>query len=196
MITLVTEKARIYFADSPFSAKDAIKGIGAKWDADRKQWWVGKAKAAEAAALVAQLAGGAAAPTAPTAPGEAAVVAARVTYKGKSYFLAGRVEKGRTHYDDRVEGVSSRDGSKVLLYSRDGGLEFWANRAEATVEKRYDRPQTIGGLARFAERAKAEVAPDNEGGNCATCRREFQRGGAAGLRRHLHDGCDSCGAEG
>jgi hypothetical protein len=47
---------RIYFVDAPFSVKDTLKGAGAHWDAERRQWWLGATQKARAEALVAQLA--------------------------------------------------------------------------------------------------------------------------------------------
>lgn len=46
--------ARIYFRNSPFAGKDALKAGGAKWDPDARCWWIGAAKAAEAAVMAAE----------------------------------------------------------------------------------------------------------------------------------------------
>lgn len=46
---------RIYFRDSPFSAKDEIKRTGAHWDPDAKSWWLGAAKRSVAEALLAKI---------------------------------------------------------------------------------------------------------------------------------------------
>ncbi len=54
-ITLRDEGKRIYFAGNTFPAKDAIKGIGGRWDADAKAWWVGAALRAEAVALIVEI---------------------------------------------------------------------------------------------------------------------------------------------
>ena len=53
-ITLRDEGKRIYFAGNTFPAKDQIKGIGGRWDADAKAWWVTPAQRAEAVALVTE----------------------------------------------------------------------------------------------------------------------------------------------
>lgn len=55
MTTLERVGSRLYFRNSPFTAKDRIKSLGAHWDGDRKQWWIGAAKKADAEALVAEL---------------------------------------------------------------------------------------------------------------------------------------------
>jgi hypothetical protein len=159
-ITIQSEGRRHYLVGNTYPIKDAIRAAGCKWDADRKSWWTGKRETAEA--LAAKLSGGAGGDAAPgserptrEAPGEEAVVAGRAIYKGKSYYVAGRIERGRTHYDDRVSRVESRDGSRVLLLFRDGSSQFWAARAELQITKSYDRPQTIARLKRFAEEAKS-----------------------------------------
>ena len=90
------------------------------------------------------------------APGLDAVVAGRATYRGKTYYLAGReIRSGRHWRDDRVEPVTTRDGSRVLLYFRDGSAQFWAPRAEVAVDKYYERPQTIRGIQRYAEQRRS-----------------------------------------
>ena len=173
-ITLQTEGRRTYLCGNTYSIRDKIRAIGAHWDADRKAWWTSKRDAAEA--LVAKL------PTAePPAQasqsieaqrdGLESVVAGRATYQGRTYYVAGRVVRGRTHWDDTVQAITTRDGQKVLLYFRDGSRQFWAPLARYTgavvrvgdapdvsgaeIVKTYDRPQTIKRLAKFAEEAKA-----------------------------------------
>lgn len=46
---------RLYFMDAPFSAKDALKGAGAKWDPDVRAWWMGSTREADAEAIIARL---------------------------------------------------------------------------------------------------------------------------------------------
>ncbi len=180
-ITLQTEGRRTYLAGNTYQHKDAIRAIGAHWDAYRKMWWT--AKRTEAEALAAKLAsvpqsvpdaaqsGGSKAPR----DGIDSIVAGRCEYKGKTYYLAGRVQRGHTHYDDNVTGVQTRDGQKILLYFRDGSSQFWADVAAVQTTKRYDRPQTISGLKHFAEQAKRDEADgvDNSwrGNGCSECRR-------------------------
>lgn len=52
---LETVGRRVYFRDSPYSAKDQIKSLGAKWDADERAWWVGIGKVSLARKLVEEL---------------------------------------------------------------------------------------------------------------------------------------------
>jgi hypothetical protein len=54
-VTIESIKARLYFAGSTYPIKDRLRSLGAHWDGDRKQWWIGAAKRADAEALVASL---------------------------------------------------------------------------------------------------------------------------------------------
>jgi len=189
-IQIQTEGRRNYITGNTYAVRDQIRAIGAHWDAERKAWWT--AKREEAERLVAQLS---AAPQASTpqrgsesrAPrdGLDSVVAGRVEYKGKTYYLAGRTERGHTSYDDRVRAVQTQDGAKYLLYFRDGSSQFWAAASEVKLVKGYDRPQTISGLKRFAERAKSAAATSAFGDSgwmsngCSHC-------------RSLQDWCPQC----
>jgi hypothetical protein len=186
-ITIDQQGRRFYLRGNTFPIKDRLRTAGCKWDADAKCWYTGKRELAE------QLAGQpeqsapqvekASAQTDQKGPGDEAIVAARATYKGHAYYVAGRVDRGRTHWDDRVSAVSTRDGAKMLLYSRDGKLQFWAARDLVSVTKSYDKPQTIGKLRRFAEKAKEARAQGNEDGiaegqryECEECGEYVTRG--------------------
>lgn len=159
-IEIRTEGRRSYITGNTYPHRNALRSAGAHWDADAKAWWVGDA--AKAAELVGRFAASPqpAADTASSgerqdAPGEDATVAGRAEYKGRTYYLAGRVERGASRYDrDKVHPVSTRDGAKLLLIARDGSMQFWAAREAVQVTKRYDRPQTIAGLRSFAAEAK------------------------------------------
>jgi hypothetical protein len=95
-------------------------------------------------------------------PGEEAVVAGRAQYRGRPCYIAGRIRRGRTRWEDEVVTVQSQDGSRVLCYSPDGARQWWAPTAEVEVQRAYRRPQTIGGLMRFREEARRNggVHPD------------------------------------
>lgn len=54
-VTIEKSGARLYFAGNTFPLKDQLKKLGCHWDGDRKQWWIGTAKRAEAEQLVASL---------------------------------------------------------------------------------------------------------------------------------------------
>lgn len=168
-ITIQTEGRRTYIAGNTYPHRDAIRDIGAHWDAARKMWWTAKRAAAERlAAQINQAPQSTAQPQSSSSKtprdGLDSVVAGRVEYKGKTYYLAGRTEHGRTHWDDRVRAVQTQDGAKYLLYFRDGSSQFWAPRDQVSLIKSYDRPQTIRHLKEFATRAK-----DGSAGTCDEC---------------------------
>jgi hypothetical protein len=127
--------SRLYFANSPFAAKDAIKRLGGHWDADRRQWWIGAAKSAEAAALVAELNGAASAPAGPPAKEDPHQI--RLTGKGRY--------KGREYF----AGAITHDGSRVRLLTlpdESGNyLDFWAPCAEVEQTKTYSPRQKWDG---------------------------------------------------
>jgi len=52
-IAIKAEGKRLYAIGNTYPIKDALKGIGAKWDADAKAWWVGVVKRSELEALLA-----------------------------------------------------------------------------------------------------------------------------------------------
>jgi len=192
-IEIRTEGRRHYLRGDTYPLKDALRAAGCKWDADAKAWWTGKRETAES--IVEQVAThDSAAESAPerTAPGLGAVVAGRVTYKGRTYYLAGRVVRGRTHYDDVVSVVESRDGSRVLLYFRDGSSQFWAAADAVQVVRRYQRPTTIERLREFAAEQRGIERGEVE---CPVCERSCTCG-TGRFCSHHHDGCDRCGAEG
>jgi hypothetical protein len=150
---------RHYLRNTPFSAKDRIKGAGCRWDPDQKAWWTGKAEIAES--LLKSISGSSnGSSSKPNAPGVEATVAGRASYKGKTYYVAGRVERewNTSVYDEEVSPVMTRDRSKYLLYFRDGSSQFWADATAVQIVKWYERPKTIRGLQEFAEKAKAEKA--------------------------------------
>lgn len=201
-IKIVSEGRRHYITGNTYPIKDQLRSAGAKWDAERKAWWTGKREVAEqfvsaSVGVVHQDAPErpAAAPS-NGAPGESATVAGKATYKGRTYYIAGRVARGRTSWDDRVDAVTSRDGSRVLLYFRDGSSQFWASRADVQIGKVYDRPQTIARLQAFAAEARAAGGADaaiadraEKSGRCRGC------GGALVSAAHhaAMDGyCGSC----
>lgn len=233
-ITINSQGRRHYLRGNTYPIKDRLRSAGCKWDPDAKCWYTGKRELAlqllaelapesmverdanlegrgDAAAAIRALAPAAPERNERQAPGDDAIVAARATYKGKTYYVAGRVERGRTRWDDSVRAVATRDGAKVLLYSRDGKLQFWAPVAQivgnvirvgeplplsdgAQITKSYDRPQTIGKLRRFAEEAKqaraqgnADGIPDGSRYECEECGEYVTRGqGACWETGHAH----------
>lgn len=182
--TLETTGRRIYFVDSPYAVRDAIKAIGAKWDADKRQWWVSTAKRADAEKLVAQLND----PTAPKVKEDPNNI--RLTgkgrYKGREYY-AGAVVNGRV---------------RLLTLPDDEGdyLDFWVDCAEVEETKTYaprqvwdgrrgsnntvTRYTTLGSIARFVREQKASEAAGLP--QCAAC------GKRGRLTHDLEDGLMKC----
>lgn len=156
-ITLIEDGARLYLAGNTFPLKEVIKAAGGHWDGDRKMWWVGKVKRSLIEQSIDKSASPQPAIGAKRIPGMSATVSGRVEYKGKIFYLAGKILRGRTHWDDGVAPIETKDGSKFLLYARDGTFEFWAARNVVTVTKQYSKPQTIQGLANFAADRKAGI---------------------------------------
>lgn len=194
-ITIEKQGRRHYVRNAPYAMKDALRNAGCKWDPEQKCWWTSKADVAEqfAGAVAPAGATGATGSTGGTgssggtgsgreAPGTDATVAARATYKGKTYYVAGRVNRGRTHWDDTVSQVQTRDGGKTLLYFRDGSSSFWAARQEVQIVKIYSKPTTIARLQEYAAEAKSAGVGKLEDGyyvlagevlasGCSECRR-------------------------
>ena len=135
---------RLYFAGLPFAAKDRAKELKAKWDGDKRMWWVGTAKRAAAEGLVAELTAAAAWPVMTPTPGSAAaavglglnaaapagVVADALDDRGRSR-AAERVRAGQPAQRDAGEvrltgkgtyqgrsyylGARTKDGQRVLI---------------------------------------------------------------------------------
>jgi hypothetical protein len=190
-ISIRSEGRRHYVVGDTYPVREALRGAGLKWDPQAKAWWSGKRETAEAAISSVHGAGGngngGTAPQAERtdreAPGEDAIVAGRAEYKGRTYYLAGREQRGRSRHDDTVSPVTSRDGSRMLLYFRDGSSQFWAAAEAVEVTKTYRRSQTIAGLREYAEQAKQTRAqgyedgiPDGRRYECDECGERVTRG--------------------
>lgn len=118
MLTLEKVGSRLYFRNAPFAAKDQIKALGAKWDADEKSWWIGSAKKAEADKLVAAL-GDPAALAEASKPGDSSRVYAKVEYKGRKYYV-----------------IADGQG-RCRLTVLDGSINFWADKSACNLIKEY-----------------------------------------------------------
>lgn len=121
MTTLEQVGQRLYFRGAPFAAKDRLKSLGAKWDADARCWWIGAAKRLGAETLVADLnaAPAADAPAKSDAPAEDNRVYAKVSYKGRNYF------------------VVADTGTRVRLTVLDGSVHFWADKSACDLVREY-----------------------------------------------------------
>ena len=184
-ITIERQGQRVYLVGDTYAVKDRIKAMGGHWDGERRAWWIGAAKAAEAQALVGGLASTPAASPAKQDPSEI-----RLTGKGRY--------KGREYY----AGAITRDGSRVRLLTLPDAsgnyLDFWAPCAEVEEVKRYQPRErtyrghttteytTLGGIARFVERERRNRA---EGGAvCAECGKsgELVQDLEDGMMKHRH----------
>ncbi len=178
-IRIEREGRRVYFGGDTFAAKDRIKDLGGKWDAESRRWWVGSTKLAQAEALVASLAGdGAPAPE----DLSSARVYARVEYKGRSYYVI----------------AESETSGRCRLTTLEMVAPFWVQMSECKLVKTYTprevrtgfrgatrtEYQTLGGIAAFVARErKAEKAGEPA---CPCCGRRGP------LIHDLEDGIDKC----
>lgn len=173
-ITLERIGQRVYIVGNTFPVKDQLKKAGCHWDGERRQWWIGAAKAAAIEAIVA----------APAAPAEESGDDVRLI--GKAMY------KGRTYYVRALSG----DRTRARLISLDGRIDFWATvgpaEDQAQVVKTYAPRErtyrgrttrtytTLGSIRRFLEQ---EAANRKAGGPvCAAC------GKSGDLVEDLEDG--------
>ena len=130
---------RYYFDGAPYSARDALKSAGCRWDPQRRAWWTGKA--ATAALVEGQAVEAPAKDEAINVDSRS--IAGRVQYKGRSYYLL----------------AERRDGTGAKVCFRDGSRVFWTQRGvEYTVTKRYRELRSISQLRAYAEQAKEDQA--------------------------------------
>jgi len=181
--TLEQAGRRLYFRSAPYEVRGTLKALGAKWDPDRRSWWIGSGKRAQAKELVARI------NATMTAQAEAErtegislddrVITGRAAYEGKTYYLLTR-------------GTSSRTGKAYAkLAYRDGSRVFWAARPEEVrVLREYREPTSIAALRAYAERRQAEQSSERE---CPLCARFCTCG--TSFCHHHHDGCERCGEE-
>ena len=164
--TIERAGARVYALNTPFDARAALKRIGCHWDADRRAWWIGAAKAAELEKLVAGLAAAPAADAKPAGPSDDSIVRAKVKYKGRTYFSVAEAA-GRT---------------RCLITTLDGSWHGWVDMAACELVKEYHgreergaygRPTgrtvytTLGSIRRFVEEQRAAEAKGVPA--CAEC---------------------------
>jgi hypothetical protein len=147
--------AMIEITGNTYPVREHLRALGGKWNPARKCWMVPETQAEQAKELVSG--GASSAPSASSAvaraprDGEDSVVYARAVYRGRPCYVA-----GRRAGDWETRAVTTRDGAKMLLYSRDGSSQWWAPEPEVSIEKVYTgRPKTIAGLRRFAEQIRA-----------------------------------------
>lgn len=152
-IQLQSEGRRHYLVGNTYPIKDQLRAAGAKWDAGRKAWWIGKLDVAQ------KLAGSGSEASSDSRSSDYLTresrIAGKATYRGKPYILV-------------WEGTTSRGRACKLAFS-DGSKVFWADASEVQVTKRYEDREyggrvehmTFGGL----QRARAKYARAREQGN-------------------------------
>jgi hypothetical protein len=193
MIKLEHESSRIYIVGDTFAIKDKIKALGGHWDGDRRAWWVGKSKAAEAESLLALLSTGAQASAGQ--PQAANKVADDARVVGKARY------KSRTYYVLWVGECKSGD-YKARLTVLDGSIDFWVTCARpheahidgsgdtAAIVKTYAPREyrgrteytTLGSLRRFIARQK------NTETRCGECYECGAHGPAGETCRECYEG--------
>lgn len=183
-LTIETVGRRLYVGGDSYAAKNQLKSIGCKWDADRSQWWIGTGKRAELEAVIGHLA---------NQESDAKSLDDSKVY-GKVAYTSQAGKRG-TYYVI----AQARDGSRVRLATIDGSINFWADSSVVEWLKRYsprtvgrgrwakEEYQTLGGLRRFIERAKAgdaNIRPSSDHVRCRHCGEWTMEG---------DDWCTACG---
>lgn len=120
--SIATEKvgARIYVTGNTYAVRDQLKSAGCHWDGDRKQWWIGAAKATAISSIV----DGIAAAPAPQENLSERRVFAQVEYKGRKYYVIGE------------------NNDRCRLTVLDGSIDFWTDMAACNLVKTY-QPRTM-----------------------------------------------------
>lgn len=201
MCTMTVEARRVY-VKTPFGhpVVAKLKSLGAHWDGERKQWWLGSGKKSEVEALLASPANDAYAPN-PAEDTDKITVVGKAKYKGKTYYV-------------RWVGETKSGEYKARLVTLDAKIDFWAKCARpherhvdgsgdvAAIVKTYPareergaygRPtgrmvqQTLGGIRRFIEQARNETPEQRS-------ERELVRehGGRCRCSRPVDEGDGSC----
>lgn len=170
IVTVEKVARRVYLVNLPFARKDAAKEqLGAKWDADRKQWYVSSTKAADAEEFARKANSGELAPDKPDA--NKLQIAAKVEYKGRTYYCSSFAIQGRLHLHS-------------LPDSKGDFISFWADNSACVVVKNYQKRtvgfgrhareeyQSLGGIARFIAQQKTSKAAGVP--QCAACHRHSE----------------------
>lgn len=188
--TLEKIGARVYLVGLPFAAKDEAKRVlgmsGSNFDRDRKCWWVGAAKRAEAEAFVATLnnGGGESGDTPKAEDLSNARVYAKVKYQDRTFFVI----------------AETRDVTRCRLVTlADDAVPFWVDCAACELVKRYEGReergfrgptgrmvyQTLGSMRKFVNDQKAKEAAGVP--QCAACGKR-----SGGLIEDYEDGLMKC----
>lgn len=159
-ITIERQGQRCYALGNTYPIRDALKGLGAHWDGERRAWWIGAAKEAALRALLAE-----AAPVASRDPVERAVAADRAEEAGKDALAAelraappaedvsGKRVYAQVAYRGRryyviAEAVPDAEGrpTRCRLATLDqGGPVFWADCSACELIRRYEGREVWAG---------------------------------------------------
>lgn len=182
-VTIECVGQRVYLSGNTFAIKDKIKSIGGHWDGDRKQWWLGAAKKADAERLVGGLTEQDATPKEDTNPR----IIAKVRYKGRVYYAS-------------WEGPGKTGGRRAKVHSLDGNVSFYCEIGEGdgsgdigAIVKWYEPRKGWGRNARevFAKLSsirqfvEQQQNPSTARGQCVECGSWGKRGE---LCRDCHEG--------
>jgi hypothetical protein len=85
--------SRVYVTGNTYPIKDQLRSAGCHWDGDRRQWWIGKAKAAAVQAVIAGLSA-----TSPQAAGESVPPAKQAEDPAQIKILGKAKYKGRVQH--------------------------------------------------------------------------------------------------
>jgi len=134
-IQIQEEGARLYIAGNSFPIKDSIKAAGGHWDADRKQWWVGKVKKETIEKAIEK------ASAAPEV-GPESKVKGKVEYKGKKYYVL----------------ATAKDGQSYKVCTLDASLVFWCKVENgAKLVKTYGREVGFRGYSSYARARQNDI---------------------------------------
>jgi hypothetical protein len=191
----------VYVTGNTYPIKDQLRSAGCHWDGERRQWWIGKAKAAAVQTIISGLS--ATSPQAADVPAEKqAEDPSKINVLGKARY------KGRVYYI-RYLGDTKR-GYAARLITLDGKIDFWATAAHtwerqhdgsgdvAVVVKMYEpreyhgrmQYQTLAGMQRFVRDAQQAKT-----GDCPRCKQMMAAGKWAPYQGSGdYDDCPLCGA--
>jgi hypothetical protein len=144
-LNISTEKVatRIYVTGNTYAVKDRLKAAGCHWDGERRQWWIGTAKADKISGIVGKLDG----QDVPTEEREVTVLG-KARYKDRSYYVRwfGRCKSG---------------ADKFRLTTLDAKIDFWADASACEWEKKYQEARALAGIRKYVEDLKSgAVKPD------------------------------------
>lgn len=123
MSQITTEKtgARIYVTGNTYSVKDRLKAAGCHWDGERKQWWIGAAKAEAIAEIVNGLVSQPMGAVSDSSDLGKSRVYAQVECKNRKYYVI----------------AESHSNNRCRLTVLDGSINFWVAMGDCKLIKTY-----------------------------------------------------------